>query len=86
VPAARPAGAHLVFNQSRVFAARVHASLLGAGAGRGTPAEEAAARAVEVLFLAPLSHADPSGALSSPAPGQLWRAMAREVAEREAEV
>jgi len=77
LPALLPRGAHLVFNQSRVFAARVHASLLGAGAGRGTPAEEAAARAVEVLFLAPLSHADPSGALSSPAPGQLWRAMVR---------
>ena len=32
---------------------------------------------VEVLFLSPLSHPDPSEALARPAHGQLWRAMVR---------
>ena len=80
----RRPSAHLVFNQSRVFAARVHASTISSASTPATPAAPAApatpagaTSGVEVLFLSPLSHSDPASALASPAAGQLWRAMVR---------
>jgi S-adenosylmethionine:tRNA ribosyltransferase-isomerase len=65
-----PRAAHLVFNESRVFAARVRATA-------ASPPTVAIAARIEVLFLSPLSYADPAAALASPADGQLWRAMVR---------
>lgn len=69
LPRLLPPSAHLVFNESRVFAARMHA--------RPRSATEADA-AVEVMFLSPDADAiDASHALGEAAHGQIWRAMVR---------
>ena len=67
----RGTGAHLVLNESAVFAAR----LLARPDGADAPAE--------VLFLAPEPPSlDATAALAAPADGQLWRAMVRLPLER----
>lgn len=73
LPDVLPAHAHLVFNHSQVFAARLHAALPRAASKAAGGGKES----VEVLLLSPLSPADPSAALASPPDGQLWRVMVR---------
>lgn len=84
LPSVLPHYSHLVFNHSRVFAARVFgrrdASHETAGAGSGQMADRC-----EILFLSPISHADPAAALSETADGQLWRAMVRAPLEQAGE-
>jgi len=70
LPRLLPPDAHLVFNESRVFAARMLARPVRMGSC-------AADAPVEVMFLAPEDGADASHALSQPVCGQLWRAMVR---------
>ncbi|KAL1498616.1 hypothetical protein AB1Y20_013931 [Prymnesium parvum] len=72
LPKVLPPDVHLIFNESRVFSARLLALVAGAP---GSPP-------IEVLFLAPLTHTDPADALTSPADGQLWRAMVRTPLQR----
>ena len=63
-----PPDAHLVFNESRVFAARLFVQRPGEGGGAP----------IEVMFLSPEgSSSDPTAALSGFAAGQLWRCMVR---------
>ena len=78
LPQLLPSDAHLIFNQSRVFAARVHATALSGDRGGGSGGVGGGGGSgIEVLFLSPLSSADPAAALASPAAGQLWRVMVR---------
>lgn len=64
-----PPRAHLVFNESRVFAARMFATI------------QHHEQPVEVMFLEPeRPTADPSAALALPCTGQLWRCMVRSAA------
>ena len=69
--AALPPRAHLVLNESRVFAARLFAGLApGSDATRTDP--------VEVMFLSPEAPVeDPARALAGLATGQVWRVMIR---------
>lgn len=70
-----PEGAHLVFNESRVFAARLIGSPLRRGAAAGPAAAD---EPVEVLLLSPDERSvEPSDALGAPVGAHEWRAMVR---------
>mmetsp|Transcript_32243 Transcript_32243/g.42518 ORF Transcript_32243/g.42518 Transcript_32243/m.42518 type:complete len:1238 (+) Transcript_32243:106-3819(+) len=69
IATALPDNAHLVFNESRVFAARVYGNI-AESSGNKPP--------FEIMFLNPeFPHSNPAIALSSPCLNQQWRAMIR---------
>ena len=74
-----PANAHLVFNESRVFEARVSAvESPPVVASSSSSSSSSATKPFEVLFLNPEAPtSDPSAALAAPFHGQTWRCMVR---------
>ena len=66
-----PMNTHLVFNESRVFSARVYAT-------DTSTISDTASKLTEILFLNPEApFQDPSMALSAPCTNQIWRCMVR---------
>lgn len=71
LPELLPRNSHLIWNESRVFAARVYAIPI-------SKPSNVSNKKVEVLFLNPEHpHTDPSLALVAPSHGQVWRCMVR---------